>query len=120
MAKGKRGGKRGSGTESTSGGGVEIKDIENSKLKTTLQDIVGDIMKGKTYSYSRSQKDGKIIEKNTDIGDTFTHGESSYTKIGANQWKNVVTDNEPSESDGMARILAGLSQLPGTWKYKKK
>ena len=100
--------------------GVEIKDIGNAALKSTLQNITGDILMGKSYTYARSQKDGKIIDKNTNVGDVFSHGSVSYKKNGANQWSQVGDADNVFGSDGMARILAGLTSLPGTWTYKKK
>ncbi len=99
--------------------GVEVKDIQNATLKTTMQDAIRDISMGKTYTYARSQRDGKVIDKNTSTGDIFTFDTASYTKIGANQWMEVGNPGHTFESDGMARIIAGLSGLQGKWHYKK-
>ena len=124
----------GRGSSKASGGkssGVAIKDIENTALKTMMQDIAKRIGTGGTYTYSMSQRDGKVIEKNTSEGDAFvltdTKGnvKTTYKKKADGTWFNTTVtgmwqDNN-IEPDGMARIIAGLGGLNDRmWKYKKK
>ena len=101
-----------------SGGGVAIKDIENQALKTVMQDITRRIMTNGRYTHAQSIKDGKIIDNNTNPGDVFKHNDVSYRKQANGLWTDgsMNTDIEP---DGMARIIAGLTQFNGTWRYKK-
>lgn len=108
----------GSGTKSAAGGGgVAIKDIENATLKTTLQAMERDFMSGKTYTYARSQRDGQTIDQNTNVGDVFSIGGVSYKKIGQNQWTQPGYADRNFESDGMARVISGLSGM-GNWTYQ--
>ena len=102
------------------GGAVEIKDIENTALKTMMQDITMRMMGVGRYSNAMSVRDGKTLDKNTGVGDEFSHGPVTYRKATDGTWFEVGNNHTGIESDGMARIIAGLTNMPGTWKYKKK
>ena len=86
-------------------------DLTKVEVNQTINRIALDSLNKKKYTYRQSERDGKAIDKNTDIGDVITRGGKSkfdsFTKKGNNNW--VDAEGESHETDGMARVISGLT-----------
>lgn len=103
---------------------VSANNISNPELKETIQGILKKNLVGGAYSYNQSVKDGKVIDKTTDIGDAFIYQNKNgsitrYVKTDKNTWE-LQGGNHVLESDGMARVISSLDWAGVNWKYKVK